>query len=491
MATDAHGRTLRLLLDTNIVIAHEDDSAITPHVNADAAASLIRNARDLGFELVVSYGTKRDILRAPEPLRSERTRTLDKYYTQLEPVADDAAVREFFPDDLGPNDRADLEVLSTFAAGVATVLVTEDGKMRNRAARAGLGNVFALDDAVEWLRTLQSPTLTNAAAAVMPGAYQIRRDAYIFDSLHADYGDYFKTWWAKVVDERRPVIVLGDAQDPQGLAVLKEEANSFDLGDRILKICTFKVDDGYGRSRRGELLLRAVVDYAVERHYPVAYLTAWPHHEKLLGWLTSFGFEHLAETDEGEIVMVKRFRPADPTAPPLAPLDHHVAYGPRALRVDRAFIVPIQDKFHGRLFPDSDDQGTLLDNEACGNAIRKAYLCRSNSRLLRPGDTLIFVRTSIGEARATSVGVVEETRVSQHPEQLAAFVAGRTVYSYDEMVDLCEREVLAIRFRLDRRIEPAWPASTLVRHKVMVKTPMSVTRVPEEGAAWVRAELDG
>lgn len=492
VATDIHGRTLRLLLDTNVVIAHEDDDAAEPHSNAAAATLLIRTARDLGFELLVSSGTRRDVLQAPEALSAARRRSLDKYYTQLDSVPEDPRVRAQFPATLTNNNRADLEVLSTFAAGVATALVTEDGRMRNRAGRAGLRNVFTLEDAIDWLAALRQPTLDNAVAAQVVAAYQVNRRAPIFDSLARDYQNFASWWQDNVVDQRRHVIILGERDDPTGIAVLKEEAGAFGLGDRVLKVCTFKVDDGAGSTRRGELLLRALVDFAREQNHQVCYMTVWPHHEKLIGWLSRFGFVEHATTPDGERVMAKTFVPG-PAERPLDPLAHQIRFGPRAILVERAYIVPIQARFHERLFPDSEDQASLLGNEACGNAIRKAYLCHAAIRRLEPGDTVAFLRTERkARARLTAVGVVEETLVSDEPDQVAAFVAGRTVYSYEEITALCAHaKVLAILFRLDRRVDPPWPGPMLAASGVMASSPQSITTVPQTGVEWLREQLSG
>ncbi len=480
---------MRLLVDTNIVIAHEDDDPDAPHVNARSVGALVELSRALGFELLTSHGTRSDFARAAEPYRAARMRALRKYYAVLEPVPTSPIVRKHFPSSLTPQNRADLEVLSSFATGAATALVTEDRAMRSRARDAGLTGVFSLDEALEWLRGLRDPTLINAAAAHMTHAYQIDRSAQIFRSLNADYPD-FDTWWmTKVVPERRPVIVLGEADAPNGIAVMKEEEDVLGIAGRVLKICTFKIGDELGGSRRGELLLRAVVDYATQRSYEVTYLTVLPHHDQLIGWLGRFGFRRRAGiTDGGEIVMVKRFVPED-TAPALGPLAHHVEYGPRSLIVERVFLIPIQASFHSLLLPDGDDQQSLLENMACGNAIRKAYLCHSNNRQLRPGDTLVFLRTGRGPAEATAVGVVEDILVSDRPDLIAAFVGGRTVYSYGEIQRQCHKEVLTVLFRFDRRIDPVWSRDVLVNAGVMVSTPMSITSVPEAGTTWVRSQL--
>ncbi len=485
------GQSPRLLLDTNVVIAHENDGP-EPHIHAGPADTLVKLARSLGFELLLSSGTRSDFTDAPAALKQRRLRTLEKYYRTLDRVPENLAVRSEFPPHLSRNDAADLEVLSTFATGLPSVLVTEDVAMKRRAIRAGLSNVFNIDAAISWLRELKDPTLDNAASAEMVPAYQVDVQAALFQSLKEDYA--FAEWWtSKVVREERPVIILGQAANPDGVAVLKTESHPFGLGERVLKICTFKVRDAddAGAGRRGELLLRAVVDYARDRGHPIAYLTAWSHHEKLLAWLTRFGFFHHLTNDAGERVMVKQLVPP-PGAEPLSPLEHAIAYGPRALKVHDAHIVPIKYYFHDRLLPDSGDQPTLLENEPCGNAIRKAYLCRAPSRLLRPGHLLAFLRTEPRfEARVTAVGVVEQTLASSEPSEVATFVRGRTVYTYREIEQMCAKgEVLAVLFRLDTRISPAWSASSLKSARVMTSSPQSIARVPEEGVRWIRTKLD-
>lgn len=485
------GHQLRLLLDTNIVIAHEDDDPGEQHLNSARAQSLVQEARELGFEVLISHGTYQDVLRAEEPRRSRRQASLRKHYTRLQRVPDDPELRHRFPATLTPRDACDLQVLSAFAAGAATALVTEDQRMRNRAAAQGLERVLDLDDALDWLAGLRAPELRNAAGVERVAAYQIPLKAPVFASLREDYAGFDRWWLEKVVGQRRTVLVLGEHASPEGLAVTKDEPGAFGLAERVLKVSTFKVSEGLGRSRRGELLLRAVVDHAVGTDSQAAYLTVWPRHRELIGWLGRFGFVHHTTTADGQQVLAKQFKPA-PGADPLHPLAHHVAYGPRSLRLERLYWVPIKERFHARLLPDSDDQLSLLGNEACGNAIRKAYLCRANIRQLRPGDALAFIRTGAGPSRATAVGVVEKTLASQDPEEVATFVSGRTVYSLREIQQMCEvGEVLAILFRFDRRLEPPWLLEDLKQRGALNGPTQSITTATKEGTTWARQQLDG
>ena len=93
------------------------------------------------------------------------------------------------------------------------------------------------------------------------------------------------------------------------------------------------------------------------------------------------------------------------------------------------FVVPIQPKYLGRLFPDVDPQCGLSPGEtAYGNSILKAYLCHAPLRQLKPGHVLLFYRSQSRQARA--VGVVEETLVSESAEAASHLVGRRTVYDY-------------------------------------------------------------
>lgn len=487
----------RLLLDTNVVIAHEDDGS-EHHPHAATAAQLVELAHSMGFEILLSNGTRRDFLRAPDLIRAKRMRLLEKYYRTLQAVPESANVRAQFPDSLNANDAADVEVLSTYDTGLANILVTEDVRMKRRAQRAGLRDVLSISAAVDWLRELRAPNLDNASAAHVVDAYLISRQAPIFTSLRGDYPEFDDWWTSKVVHEERDAIILGATETPDGLAVLKPEENTFDLGNLVLKVCTFKVMDqssgSTGAGRRGELLLRAVIDYARDTGHSVMYMTVKDHHEKLLAWLERFGFTMDAHRDSHERIMVKHLNPL-PGAPTLEPLDHAVAFGPRSVRVLRAHVVPIQYDLHDRLLPDSSPQISLFENEPCGNAIRKAYICRSPSRQLVPGDLLAFLRTRTSSTRLTAVGVVEQTFLSNDPAEIAARVRGRTVYSYAEIERLCidatsTRPVLTILFRLDRRIEPPWSAATLNLAGVMKRSPQSIARISPKGVQWLRTELD-
>lgn len=491
-----------ILIDSNVFIAAESHDTPDGHVHGTDAATLLRLAAQLGFPVMVSHGTVTDFLQASPEVRTQRQRQLEKYHVLAAvPTPPGLQAAAGFPTALGPNDRADLEVLATLASGAAEWLVTIDGRFRKRATRAGYGDrVFSLTEALDTLNPLIAAPTHLPAVTVVKG-YQVQLQAPIFDSLRGGYPDTptspgFNTWWqTKVAREHRDVVVLGDPRDPEGIAVLKAENDQpHGLPDRTLKICTFKVSDDFQGTKRGELLLKAVVDYARRNGHEHLYVEVFPAQEELCGWLPEFGFHTVAgaTTDRGELVLHKRLHP-DPAAPPLTPLAHHVAYGPGDALVTRAHVVPIRAGWHHKLLPEADPQGDLFaGTDACANAIRKAYLCHANTKLVTPGDVLLFYRTGTGASSVTAVGVVEQTLRSDQPAEIIRFVGSRTVYSQAEIRTWCaEGPVLAIRFRLDRVVAPPWPANTVRSNKVMNGTAQTIVRVPEEGLPWVRQQLDG
>lgn len=482
---------LTILIDSNVFIAAEDHGK--GHVHGELAAELLRLVEQLGYATLISHGTRVDVLRAPEPLRSERNRALEKYVV-LHRVDHDPDLRAAFPAVLSPNDDADLEVLSSFNTGRAQWLITEDGSLRRRASRANVENVLSLTEAVEMFRALTgTPTLTPPAVSLV-NAYQVSRIAPIFASLRDDYAPDFDGWWKnKVTAEDRPVIVLGTTSAPDGLSVLKAETDRpYGLGDYVMKICTFKIDDAFQGVKRGEALLKSCLEYARGTNADAVYLEVLPDKVELLAWLNRFGFFALPDADAplDQLVLVKLLNPP-PDSAELTPLDHAVTYGPGNVRIERGHIVPIQEAFHHLLLPDADPQDSLLAGSfGCGNAIRKAYLSRAGTRKVQPGDALLFMRTGAGPSRITALGIVEDTLVSASTDALVAFVGTRTVYSR-EQIDNMRRggNVLALLFRHDRAVKNPLRTSEAIASGALNGTPQTITQLSPEGLTWVRNQL--
>lgn len=478
----------KMLIDTNIVIAAEDYSSPHGHVDGAAASRLLRLAQELAFTVCVSSGTQSDISRAHQERREVRTRQLERYYV-LGPIPIDHAVarRAHFPADPGPNDAADLEVLCALAAGAADFLVTQDARLRARAARVVANErVLSLAEATEWLESLQSQPSSIPSVSIAKG-YSIALGAPVFDSLRLTYPGFDEWWRRKVAHEPRHVAVIGDPWDPLGIAVFKPEIDG--PQGPTLKICTFKVRSDQGGSKLGEQLLKGSLDYARRNGHNSVYMEVNPASE-LVAWLGDFGFSWTSIVRQnGDQVLLKDLKP--PTGlGALTPLDHAVTYGPGEAIVDRAFMVPIQRQWHEILFPEVPDAQLQLIPEAdrpCGNAIRKAYLSHSRTNRLQAGDFLAFLRTGDGPSEVTVTGVVESVLRSPDPVEIIEFVGSRTVYSKADIASRCERgPVLAIRFRLDRVLDRTTTSRDLIAQGLLKGAPQSITQLSTEGVEWAR-----
>ena len=111
----------------------------------------------------------------------------------------------------------------------------------------------------------------------------------------------------------------------------------------------------------------------------------------------------------------------------------------------QVFMVPIRPEYHNRLFTMSARQTFLSeyfgDIIVEGNTIKKAYLCGSKIKKIRPGDILVFYQSRSVKA-ATAVGVVEKvhTRLID-PDKILQYVIRRTVYSYEETKEMSKKPI--------------------------------------------------
>jgi hypothetical protein len=184
-----------------------------------------------------------------------------------------------------------------------------------------------------------------------------------------------------------------------------EEEGAYELSGPMLKICTFKVADGYAGAKFGELLLKAIFNDVGATRFSSLYVEVLLKHSNVIDFLQDFGFlDSGKRSARGQIVMVKSLRPG-PAATTLDDLTYQIRYGPPALRCRQAvYVVPIRPEWHDQLFPErtpggsASQQLTLFSPQPLtrpwGNALRKAYLCNSSTSTVAPGDVLLFYRSA-------------------------------------------------------------------------------------------------
>ena len=122
----------------------------------------------------------------------------------------------------------------------------------------------------------------------------------------------------------------------------------------------------------------------------------------------------------------------------------------------------------------------------CGNSISKAYLSCSHVTLVSRGDNLFFYR-SHDHRSITVIGIVEDTRRSNQPDEIAKFVGKRTVYTYADITKMCKKDVLAIKFRQVNILNPPINISRLLNERILSGYPQSITRIGN--IDWLREQI--
>jgi len=406
----------------------------------------------------------------------------------------------------GGSDHRDLRLLAAVNRGAATYLVTEDRKLRGRAARLGMGGaVLSARDCVDLLSRLHPADATPPPHVDMMRPYLVDLAQPIFQSLRADYPE-FDSWFSGTVatDERgrRCWVVRDDDGKYDAIAIVKVEDRHPEDASRVAtKIATFKVADHRAGEKVGELLLKTVLEWAHSQSVETLFVEVAPRQESLIRFLERFGFEisdaPIRNNGDKTYLKVLWPRPYD-----VRGLEYSVRYGPPAIDPEApAYVVPIVPKWYRGLFPDSPTFGGFGQSPLgglaevatpFGNAIRKAYLCHSPTREIPAGSTLLFYRSGDGrgEGYVQALGVSERSMRSEDPERLLSFVGRRTVYSADDVVTLCEggsKPVLAMLFRHDHFVGEPWSLTELLRGGVLRGAPQSITHVQRvEGITWLR-----
>lgn len=85
---------------------------------------------------------------------------------------------------------------------------------------------------------------------------------------------------------------------------------------------------------------------------------------------------------------------------------------------------------------------------------------------------------------------MEQTLVTQNADEIANYVARRTVYTEQEIRSMTESgPVLSILFRAARRLAPPITLAALKNAGILKGAPQSIQAVREEGVRWLESQL--
>jgi hypothetical protein len=259
---------LRLLIDTNVLIAVEPFAGHTERTLAPGAR-LLRAVAEQGHELYIHRATVDDIEQDHDGRRrGQRMAELEKYA-----MLADVPISASFLEAAGPsapntNDYNDLRLLAALNSLAVTHLISEDVRLRRRAARVGLADaVLTIDEAIVLLRQFAPAPLTPPPRVQAVHAYTLDTAQEIFGSLRAEYPG-FDDWLNKVRRDwrNRLCFIIKDDQKYAALALLKPESScDYGFAGPVMKLTTLKVASGYAGSKYGELLLKAIFGACADR----------------------------------------------------------------------------------------------------------------------------------------------------------------------------------------------------------------------------------
>ncbi len=480
--------SFRCLIDTNVFFQLEEPAPSGLSIRAEFA-ELSRLCLKHGVRIFIHPISKKDFADDPNETRKKNTTLLFDKYPVLEspPYGLTPDLEALFGGIGKSNDLIDSQIVYAVYRNAVNYLISEDGGVHTRARRAGLnGRVFSVKEFCNHLRQLFEPDIRTSLPSVedLP-IYSLNRADSVFESIRKEYSG-FDAWFEKICLEGRRSWVVRTQEKISAVCIYKGEGSKdapSKLGNKVLKLCTFKVADAHRGGKLGELLLKSAFLYASENNIDSIYLTTFVRDEYFMLFLKDFGFKiHPEQTPLGELIFYKtasRLQKPDPT---LDPLKFHILYSPE-FRDDSEiskYVIPIRPAFHELLFPEvsQEKQMTLLHTTSSipGNTIKKVYLCHSPIKVLDPGGLMLFYRSEDIKA-VTSVGIVEGSHRVSDLNQAISLVGKRSVYSLDQIEKMLSKETLIIEFRLIKHLKTVIPFKELMQRGTLKAPPQAILKV--------------
>lgn len=402
------------------------------------------------------------------------------------------------------NDEVDVSLLYILdKTNSVHFLITEDQGIHSRANFYNLQDkVFYIHEAIQWIEDVFEEKKVFFTDVIESTCNTLDIECDFFDSLKKDYGEAeFQDWLKRRSLEHRPCWKIEDSGKLIALLIYKEESKSSEpglpdeiQGQKILKLCCFKVHNDYRGKKLGEQLLKKALWHCRENNYNSVYVTTFESQQILIERFRYFGFEECSDrTKINELILWKTFK-IDQSSIDLGKLD--------PLKFDRKFypfyfdaenvnkyMIPIQPQYHSILFPELEKQLSLSlheEKKIPGNTIRKIYLSHSLISRLQPGDIIFFYRSKDFKA-ITSVGIVENVIRANNISDLIMNIGKRSVYSISELQEMLYKPVLIINFLLCNHLKETMPLKLLKQNGM--SAPQSITKINENIYMKIKQEM--
>lgn len=449
---------MNILIDTNILIPLEDTSKVLDENFARIRKLSSEQRHALYLHSIQMQDIDNDTDENRKAIMRSRTSLYSKIPEPPLPTQDDL-------DKLGwkeskSNDRIDNTLLYALHRGAVHLLITNDGEIHRKARQSGdQERVYHLQQFLHFLEARQPIRVNPPPGITRKLLHEFDISLPFFDSLRKGYSG-FNEWYLKAAREHREAWCAINGSELCAICIFKFEENEVLTDDgevirgKILKLCTFKVDASIRGRKVGERLLFSAFKYAVEYDVDWVYLHVFgEEHGKLTQLCLDYGFKFLGKYKEKEDVYLKAMKPPNGGIMNDA-LAYAISYYPYYrddIRINK-FIIPIQKHYHENLFPDTSDSARGLFRTAIesyspqSNTIKKAYICHSPIKKIRPGDLLCFFRTQDRHS-IECIGIAESVVRTKDIEYAMSLVSKRTVYSRDALSRMLQKDALIILFR--------------------------------------------
>lgn len=448
---------MRVLIDTNIFIYRENYQEVPEDLQ-----NLLEILNDSEARIYVHPLSIEEIEKDGNKTRRDVSKSKIKSYPRLESPPEPT---EKFIEKVGePTDETEIvdnQILYSVYKDAVSFLITEDNGIHRKANKIDLSQrVFNILEAQNYFRSIfEEEEVKPPLSLERVPMHNLNFEDPILDDLKEDYPN-FEGWWRKKSQKgRKAMVYYKDKENNRlgGLLIynIEDEAKPSPKFDpplpkkERLKICTMTATEtGY---KIGELFIKLSVEKAFENDIDEIFLTHYvKKNDRLVPLIEKFGFSKVSEKDD-EPVFLKSLIPREEEF--ISPLEVSGKYYPSFYdgKKVKKFLVPIEPKFHSRLFPDFKERQSHLDEFGKliteGNTIKKAYLSRKNIKKISPGDILLFYRSKQNSG-VTTLGVVEKAIPNlTKKEDIYREVGKRSVYSNSEIEEMKEDGALAVLFK--------------------------------------------
>lgn len=491
---------MKVLIDTNIIIYREDNVEVKIELQ-----ELMKILQEEDYRIFIHPYSIQDVNNDNDDERRKVTLSKLNSYPHLNSPPSYIGDNDFILkipnyDNLNSHDLIDLNILYSLYRHAVSFLITEDKKIHTWAENLGLETCYNIQDALETFKELtkKSEDISKPLPIKLIPLSNLKLEDSFFDSLRKDYDErIFNKWFLKKAEQGFKAYVYFNSNKELGAflmlkkeykELIKSKPNTI-YKEKILKICTLKVTK-LG-NKLGELLLNISFNYAIKNGFDEIYLTHYIEDESdyLVSMIQKFGFiksENYLEhnyTDKKEALFFKKLKIKNFNNSK----DLRNIYFPSFFDGDetRKFIVPIQPKWHDRLFYDQRKQTFLREYYGEfiieGNTIQKAYLSHTNCKQIREGDILIFYHSNKNQ-RITSVGTVDKIFYNVKSLSDATLIVGkRTVYNIEEIENLINAGPLTIiLFKYHFPLPFKLTSKELVDKNIFKKPPQSIMQLEQE-----------